>query len=228
MQDQKKRSRSKRARNNDSIDILASSVIHDLCNQFTIFGANVDSLIDNCDKNSNENLIVSIEGVREQISALLHSFLGYLKDSSVVDFIDYKPDDQIKKIVKILNFRDKVDIKIKSDKRIKLNNMNRSEFNSLVLNLVSNAIDAVRSVRNPNIIIKSYMDGDEYVLEVEDNGIGLPKYYNRIFQPFFTTKGAQGTGLGLFNSKMIVKKYSGVIKASRLKVGSLFFIRLPK
>ena len=225
--EKKKKSKSLRyKKSNKDLDILASSVIHDLSNQFTMLGAEIDLLTDNCDKNKNKDIIITIEEVREQISALLHSFLRYLKDVSVIDFKEYDTKDQIKEMSKILNFKNRVNIKIKANK-VKIKHISKADYNSLILNLISNAIDAVKTVENPEINIRSFIDNEEYIFEIRDNGIGLPKYYNRIFSPYFSTKGENGNGLGLYNSKRIVEKYNGKIKASRLKDGSLFYFRIP-
>ena len=228
MEDKRQRaSCSKHKKSNKRLDLLTSTVIHDLCNQFTMLGANVDLLIDNCDKILNESTIDTIDYVRDQIATLLHSFLGYLRDSSLIGYEPFSTDEQINRLIKILNFKNRVNIKVDSDKNIYLKKVIRAEYNSLVLNLLSNAIDAVSSIEDPQISIHSFIDNDKYTIEIRDNGIGLPKYYNKVFKAFYTTKGNKGTGLGLFNSKMIVKKYNGIIKASRLKVGSLFYIGIP-
>jgi two-component system sensor histidine kinase HupT/HoxJ len=67
-------------------------------------------------------------------------------------------------------------------------------------------------------------------VEIQDNGVGIPKeHLKRVFEPFFTTKPVgQGTGLGLSISYGIIEQHGGRIHvASAPKKGSTFTIRLP-
>ena len=72
-------------------------------------------------------------------------------------------------------------------------------------------------------------DGDEAVLSVCDNGPGIdPSHLERIWEPFFTTKGADGTGLGLDLCRGIVEGHAGTITCqSRRGHGATFNVRLP-
>jgi len=67
-------------------------------------------------------------------------------------------------------------------------------------------------------------------IEIEDNGIGIPKEnLKRIFEPFFTTKGVGlGTGLGLSISYGIIQQHHGTIFVSSVpQQGSTFTVRVP-
>jgi len=99
-----------------------------------------------------------------------------------------------------------------------------------VLNLLTNALDAVESGRGV-ITLKSDVDAmaQQAVIEVQDNGIGIkPDDLKRIFQPFYSTKGQRGTGLGLAVTKKIVEEHGGEIQAtSKVGGGTTFRIVLP-
>jgi signal transduction histidine kinase len=99
-----------------------------------------------------------------------------------------------------------------------------------VLNLLVNAIDAVESGRGV-ITLKSDVDAVAHlaVIEVQDNGVGIkPDDLQRIFQPFYSTKGQKGTGLGLAVTKKIVEEHGGRIEAiSKLGSGTTFRITIP-
>lgn len=89
----------------------------------------------------------------------------------------------------------------------------------LIINLLLNAIQAIKN--NGKIIIRLYCSGKgtdkNVVLEIEDNGIGIPKdNLTKIFDPFFTCRKENGFGLGLFISKIIAEKHGGIIKAKSL------------
>jgi PAS domain S-box-containing protein len=119
-----------------------------------------------------------------------------------------------------------VDMEINLDKQgITLNN-NVLRFEQVLLNLLNNAKFAVdkrykkeADGYKKKISLKSYRKKDTFMVEVTDNGIGIPeKYLSRIFDPFFTTKEAEdGTGLGLSISYGIVKELGGTIEATSIE-----------
>lgn len=104
-----------------------------------------------------------------------------------------------------------------------------------LLNLVTNAIDACRNDdpdapdKTVTVRVKKARGwGVEY--QVLDNGCGMnAKTKKRIFQHFFSTKGSEGTGIGLMISKKIIDEHNGAISfESEEGAGSKFFIKLPK
>lgn len=99
-----------------------------------------------------------------------------------------------------------------------------------LLNLLGNAIDAVEPKRGV-VTLSSEFDAllQTAVIEVQDNGVGIaPEAQKRIFEPFFSTKGQRGTGLGLAVAKKIVEEHNGEIEViSKVGQGTIFRIRLP-
>jgi two-component system NtrC family sensor kinase len=102
------------------------------------------------------------------------------------------------------------------------------ELQKVVLNLLLNAIQAVRE--DGRIFIRTYYDPQERAikLSVTDNGEGIPpENLDKIFRPFFTTK-KRGTGLGLATCQRIVTGYGGTITVtSEVGKGSTFTVTLP-
>lgn len=105
----------------------------------------------------------------------------------------------------------------------------KSEFEQVIINLINNAKDALLKHQNNTakkfITIQSQHKNDMLIIEVIDNGGGIDKeIIHKIFQPYFTTKfEAQGTGLGLYMSKMIIEKnMNGTIQAFNTKDGATF------
>jgi signal transduction histidine kinase len=110
----------------------------------------------------------------------------------------------------------------------------RDRLETVLLNLINNAIDAVTGHVEPGVITlrtaRTHLNGDEWVqISLSDNGPGIPSaILDRIFDPFFTTKPpGQGTGLGLFLSYGIVLDHRGRIEARTSAVGATFEIYLP-
>jgi two-component system NtrC family sensor kinase len=94
---------------------------------------------------------------------------------------------------------------------------------------MNNALDSLEK-RGGNITLTSWLEGDEVVISVADNGPGIPRAnLARIFDPFFTTKPVgKGTGLGLSICYGIIKKMGGEIDVrSVVDAGTTFYIRLP-
>jgi len=100
----------------------------------------------------------------------------------------------------------------------------------VLINLVSNALDAMTDAPDPRLTVRTFRHGGDYVIEVSDTGHGIPpEHLTRLFEPFFTTKPVgKGTGLGLSISYSLVRKMGGEITAqSRPGQGATFTIRLP-
>jgi len=108
----------------------------------------------------------------------------------------------------------------------------RVQLEQVILNLVMNAIDAMRGTENSSrkIVVRSRREGaDEVLVSVEDNGIGIgPEFAEKIFDPFFTTK-PQGIGMGLSISRSIIESHQGRLwYAPGLRDGAilLFTVRI--
>ena len=108
-----------------------------------------------------------------------------------------------------------------------------NELKQVILNLIKNAEDILveKEIKDPKITIKTYEKEDAYILEVLDNAGGIPKkIMPKIFDPYFSTKTKKdGTGLGLYMSKIIVEDHcKGVLEVENYKEGALFRIKVPK
>jgi signal transduction histidine kinase len=100
-----------------------------------------------------------------------------------------------------------------------------------LLNIVTNALDAVEGRPTPKVTIGTRTNQEEgwVRLIVMDNGSGIePQKLADIFKPFVSTKGAKGTGLGLAVSRKILREHGGdILVQSQQGVGSKFTLRLP-
>jgi signal transduction histidine kinase len=103
-----------------------------------------------------------------------------------------------------------------------------SKIQQAVLALISNAADAIlERAREGTIRIETRVEEDRAVIDVRDEGTGI-REIDRIFDPFYTTKGVgKGTGLGLSICFGIVKEHGGEISAENWERGARFTIRLP-
>ena len=101
------------------------------------------------------------------------------------------------------------------------------DLNQVWTNLIDNAIDAVP--KGGHITIRSAKEGDQALVEIEDNGPGIPPELRaKIFEPFFTTKDVgQGTGLGLDTTYRIIRDHRGDIRFDSEPGHTKFRVYLP-
>ena len=136
----------------------------------------------------------------------------------------------LKKVIEMENINIKIDVPIKY-KVLGVSN----ELSQVIINLIQNSKDAfkINDIKNKKITItlkeEHILDKKYSLLEISDNAGGISKENaDKIFEPYFTTKHkSQGTGLGLFMSKMIIEKsLDGELSHENIKNGSLFTIKL--
>lgn len=103
---------------------------------------------------------------------------------------------------------------------------NQNQIFNVLLNLVKNAIDANENHQEKWIKIKTEIKNDTKRIIVQDSGNGIePSVLDKIFTPYFTTKGiGKGTGLGMSISKEIIKQQGGDIKYELLDVHTAFIL----
>lgn len=103
-----------------------------------------------------------------------------------------------------------------------------SELNQVWTNLIDNAVGAMGG--RGSLVLRSRREGSDVVVEVRDDGPGIPEeVIDRVFDPFFTTKApGEGTGLGLHTCHaIVVKKHGGSLEVESLPGSTTFITRLP-
>lgn len=104
-------------------------------------------------------------------------------------------------------------------------------LNQVWTNLIRNAVDAMRGMPGPKILrVLTCREGDRVVVEVRDNGPGIPDQVRpRLFQPFFTTKDVgSGIGLGLYlSNEIITGMHCGSLDVASVPGDTRFVVRLP-
>ncbi len=84
----------------------------------------------------------------------------------------------------------------------------------VLINLVKNTLEALTGTHEPSVILESYSTGDRHIIQVKDNGKGIPPdMMENIFIPFFTTKEG-GSGIGLTFARQVMKLHHGNIRVS--------------
>jgi len=103
------------------------------------------------------------------------------------------------------------------------------KLEQVVVNLLSNAIDALRGVKPPRqLTVDTWVEDARVSVSVTDNGKGVsPEISSRLFRPFATTKGRRGTGLGLYISRQIAREAGGDLVLAQSPGGARFVLSLP-
>ncbi len=109
-----------------------------------------------------------------------------------------------------------------------------------LVNLIKNSIHAMSLINDPRLVIKTYVNNKNMIVEIIDNGCGIPEEnYKDIYSPSFTLKGSKdfvgayksgikGTGYGMSNVKKYIEKHKGSITfESQVKSGTQFTISIP-
>ena len=106
---------------------------------------------------------------------------------------------------------------------------NKGQLKQVFLNIFLNAIQAMTGKEGNRIEIVTKEIKDYIRIGIRDNGPGIEKrILDRLFDPFFTTRRAEGTGLGLTLSRRIIEEHKGTIKvSSEVGKGTVFSVNLP-
>ena len=116
-----------------------------------------------------------------------------------------------------------VDLSLQLDPNLPKIPLNTEDFSRVILNLTKNAVDAMREKINKvgpefkaKLEVRTKDLGEKILIEVEDNGPGVPDdIKDKLLMPFFTTKkGTEGTGLGLSITHDIIKAHNGSLDIS--------------
>ena len=107
-----------------------------------------------------------------------------------------------------------------------------NEIVQVLINIINNAVDALveKESGERHIWMRTTCNKENVMISVEDNGGGIDEnIMHKIFEPYYSTKSKNGTGLGLYMAKMIMDKHvKGRLDVSNTKNGALFSIVLPK
>jgi C4-dicarboxylate-specific signal transduction histidine kinase len=118
---------------------------------------------------------------------------------------------------------------IKRDPQVDRLHADPRALQQVLLNLITNATDAVRGRDHPKISVRISRSDGIVRIEVEDNGCGIPEdKVKDLFKPFYTTK-ENGTGLGLVIVKKMITRMNGTIEiGTRKDIGTILTISLPE
>jgi signal transduction histidine kinase len=213
---------------------MAAGVIHEVKQPLTaIHGLIQLSMLDQIPDKSKERLETAIEAV-ERLDSILLRFSAFSRphEETIENLSITKIISQVHQLLEHQLMMKNIHYHIEAEEDLPQIRGDSQGLEQVFSNLLINAIHALEDKGNDQrlVSIKAYSSEDKVLVEIEDNGCGIPEeIQERIFDPFFTTKGAdKGTGLGMAIVASILHKHrAGIGFESKVGVGTKFTIAFP-
>ena len=189
------------------------------------------SYLDMFDINNKEHIkyINILKEENEKILLLLQDFLAMNKIKIQKEILDINMllEDVVDQLTPLLKGKNiKFDYDIALDEVFIEGDYNR--LNQVFINMIKNSVEALDGIKNPKISLNHKIDGNKFIISIEDNGSGINESdMERIKEPFYTTK-KNGTGLGVSLSCEIISAHDGTLEYfSKVNEGTKVVISLP-
>ncbi len=189
------------------------------------------------DEKEHVESLEKINNTVQYMSNTINDFRDFFKKDKYVTFFNLK--NSYERVLSLIGSKLKsIDIELIEN----LNDINISgienEFTQVLMNILSNAKDALNECENRKLIfVDIFEESNKAVITIKDNAGGIPKdLIENVFEPYFTTKGNEGTGIGLHMSKDIIDNHmNGNLSVENEKytfegieyIGAKFIIKLP-
>ncbi|MGE5390223.1 MAG: PAS domain S-box protein [Deltaproteobacteria bacterium] len=203
---------------------MAASIGHEIRNPMTTVRGYLQMLRENMDyKREAEQFDLMIEEL-DRANSIITEFLSLAKNKMV----KLQPENLTSIIMKLLPLIQTRAISQNHYIKLELIDLpdlllDREEIHQLIFNLVNNALESMPSAGN--VTIRTFIENDEVVLAVQDNGHGIDnELLDKLGTPFLTTK-EQGTGLGLAVCYRIAARHNARIDIDTRPTGTTFYVR---
>ena len=216
---------------------LLGGVAHEVNNPLMAIASHAELRLADANLSAEQrNEMQSILRQAQRAAKLLRGLLRFVrageKRSATVNM-----NDVVRSAIDLVSYRfsiDEISIEGRLDPELPTVVGDANRLEQVIVNLLSNALDALRGVKPPRrLIVDSFTDdtGGRVCVTVTDNGPGVAaEIAPRLFRPFASTKGVRGTGLGLYISRQLVREAEGeldVVKHAEPGGGARFLVWLP-
>lgn len=218
-----------------NIGTMAASIVHDLKNPISaIMGSAALAYRKDSTPEERRSHLDDINEEAKRMSIMAHEVLEFSRGSVQLDLQKLKIEDYYQLIVKRLmsvvaqqNIEFTHSLKSSGTATIDIHRMHR-----VIINLATNACDAMQqqAQEGRKLTLEISNNDDRLIIEVSDNGPGIPEAIRAtLFEEFVTHGKAHGTGLGMAITKKIIDAHSGTIDfTSETGQGTQFIINLPR
>lgn len=213
---------------------LSRTIAHEIRNPLNFISLSIDHLIEKIQNNSDNfknytNILTNMKQEIYRVNNLITEYLEYSKPLK----LNKKPVSLIETIEEVFSLIEATleEEKVTVYKDYKFDfvvNIDVDLIKSCLLNLITNALQAMKESEVKNLFIKTELIDDEILIKIVDTGTGVPEeMIEKIFEPFFSTK-QKGLGLGLPLAKKVIEEHGGkIIFSSKVRHGSEVEILLP-
>jgi len=213
---------------------MAKQVAHEIKNPLTPMKLSIQQLLrvyDPNDPSSELKLKRVANSIIEQIDALTNianEFSNFAKmprpDEIQLDLVAV-----LENVIEVFKEEGTANISLKTELDKVIIQADKDQMIRIFNNLIKNAVQAIPDYREGRIEIRIFSKDNKIHIEIEDNGVGIPKEKEaNIFVPYFTTK-TTGTGLGLAMVRQIIENHRGAIYfTSEENVGTIFHLEFPE
>lgn len=209
---------------------IAAGAIHDLANPLTAVSLNIERMRLVDEDTKRKQLIDRALIASQKMRQYLNQVRAQLQTTEALSF--FSLNNEISSALGLVDHRKKgLPITITTPVQDKNIYGNPAKFSQVIINLLSNSIDAYVELQRGGVIDITFVQNNyETKIIVSDQAGGIPKHIEaKMFQPFTTSKGDGGTGLGLSTTKHIVEKdFHGTLSYKNTEgKGTVFTITIP-
>lgn len=204
---------------------LAASISHEIRNPISVVKGFLQILSEKDELTQYTDYLDMMVSEINRVDSMMSEFLafgrlntGIMKQHNLNDIIH-----TLLPLLKADASKSDMQVLVELDERIPGLELNENEIRQVVLNLVRNGLEAM--TEGGILKMKTYCEGDEVVLAVQDQGTGIsPQILEKLGSPFLTTKDT-GTGLGLTVCYQIVAKHQAKLDVRTGPLGTTFFVK---
>ena len=220
-----------------AVGILAASVNHELKNPLFIIRGNLEIGLHRLNEET-----LDPKKMREAVSPLMEKALTQIDRASdlmqrLSDFskpeLGFIRDEKVfiaetfEKVLELVNYQfklNKIQLSQQIDPTLSIL-FNKRQFEEVLFNLILNACQAMP--QGGELLLEAQKKNDSILIRIQDSGKGIASSdRNKVFDAFYSTKGKEGTGLGLYITKQLIERRGGKIWFETSSKGTSFFIEL--
>jgi two-component system, NtrC family, sensor kinase len=217
-----------------SLGILTAGVTHELTNpvnNISMIAQNFLELYDKLPREKQLDMVSQIDGETARIKSVITNLLNFSKPQGTklaradLNAIIRKTMGLVQNMLHVSD----IGCELELAGTLPPVYVDEHQIQQVLVNLIVNAVQAMQAHGRLAIGTRAVADESKVEFTVSDNGKGIPpEYLSNVFDPFFSTKGVEGTGLGLSVSYGIIKNLSGEIRVqSEVGTGTTFTVSLP-
>ncbi len=229
-----------------TIGLIASSINHEIRNPLFAVKSLLEAYIEGEKEGylkktpleTSERALKQVTRALEVITKLNRFAKPTIHDSQTTNHASIP--EAIQNVLDLVAYKfelDKIHIQNNIPKDLPSIQADQRQLEEILFNLIVNACHAMQEQgagggkgQGGTLVLRSTQNAERVTIEISDTGTGIsPEQAKHLFEPFHTTKGENGTGLGLYITKQLVERNGGKIKVSTDEgIGSIFTVVLPK